>query len=469
MVSVAERACRILAVTAAALALAACQTLPTARTGPDAAPASAAADATAAGTSPPEAAAAIASAPPAPPAPPAPASTADAPAEPEPDLWLAMRAGMALPGCDYAPGVAQWARRYAGSPRRFAAVLDELLPALDYVHRQVQAKGLPSEFALLPIVESHFRPHVAPVAQPAGPWQMIGPTARSAGVVIDAWIDGRLNLAASTDAALALIDRYGDYFHGDWRLVAFAYNAGEYRVRRALDRHQPGSDFESLRGLHLAPGTYEYLAKLLALSCLVREPERFDLDLPTLEQARRLHRVQLEGAVGSSLARALSGLDKDDFDRVNAGLKRGRTPPGTGHALLVAGVRDADSTAEVLARIPPARRLAWQQRTLAGADSVAAIAERHHLDPDVLLALNALPPDAQPTPGTRMWLPAESAGGGAGPADAVAASGIHVVRSGDSLWLIARRHGLTVAELLRYNRLESSRLTPGQRLRLSAP
>jgi membrane-bound lytic murein transglycosylase D len=463
---VAEALIRCLAIGSLAVVLAACQTVPTARPapapGPAAPPAATAAPAPVAKPAPPDPPAATPDPVAAPPA------AEPAPAPPEPDLWQSMRAGMALPGCDYAPGIDHWARRYAGSPRRFAAVLDELLPALDYVHREVRAMGLPSEFALLPIVESHYRPHQAPPSRPAGPWQMIGPTARSAGAVIDAWIDGRINLAASTDAALFLLNRYGDYFDGDWRLVAFAYNAGEHRVRRALAHHQPGEDFGSLHGLRLAAGTYEYLVKLLALSCIVREPERFELDLPTLEDARRLHKVELDGAVGTSLARALSGLDQAGFERVNGGLKRGRTPPGNGHALLVAGA-DAEETAQLLARIPPARRINWQRRTLAGADSLDAIASRHHLDPGLLLAINDLPPDAQPSPGSRLWLPAETGAAVDAADDAGGVAGVHVVRSGDSLWLIARRHGLTVAELLRYNRLESSRLTPGQRLRLSAP
>src|SRR5690606_36887419 len=128
------------------------------------------------------------------------------------DLWQQMRDGSALPGCDYAPGTERWARRYAASPRRFAAVLEELLPALAYTHRQVQAAQLTSEFALLPIVESHFRPHVASQDRPAGIWQIVGGTGRQAGLRMDAWVDERLNLAASTDAAIWLLDRYGDYF-----------------------------------------------------------------------------------------------------------------------------------------------------------------------------------------------------------------------------------------------------------------
>ena len=118
-------------------------------------------------------------------------------ASPEPDLWQQMRDGFALPGCDYAPGTERWARRYAASPRRFAAVLDELLPALEHTHRKIRRAQLPSEFALLPIVESHFRPYPGSEAQPAGVWQIVGGTGRSAGLRMDPWIDERLNLAAS--------------------------------------------------------------------------------------------------------------------------------------------------------------------------------------------------------------------------------------------------------------------------------
>ncbi len=386
------------------------------------------------------------------------------PAQPEPDLWQQMRSGFALPGCDYAPDTEHWARRYAASPRRFAAVLDELLPALEYTHRQVQQAQLPSEFALLPIVESHFRPHPARYAQPAGIWQIVGDTGRSAGLRVDDWIDGRLNLAASTDAALQLLDRYGDYFQDDWRLAVFAYNAGEFRVRRALERHRPDDSFADLRGLGLAKGSYEYLTKLLALACLVREPERFDLALPVLQSERRLQRVELDGVIGGTLAHALSGLSADEFARFNAGLRRDRTPPGERFALLVRAPQ-AERAPQLLAQLPASQRIGWHRRALAGGESLADIAAEHGLLPATLLALNNVAEtDTAPASG-RFWLPGRPAPAGA--ADLPAE--VHVVRSGDSLWTIARRHGLTVSDLLRYNGLDNSRLMPGQRLRLSAP
>ncbi len=238
------------------------------------------------------------------------------------DLWAQMRDGFAMPGCDYTPGIQYWIGRYAASPRRFASTLAEMLPAIDYTHRQMREAGLPSEFALLPIVESHYRPYPGPESRPAGMWQMVGSTARSAGLTVDSSFDGRLNLAASTDSAVALLNRYGDHFNSDWRLVAFAYNAGEHRVKRALEKHEPNQSFDSLRALGLSDISYEYLTKLLALSCLIREPERYQLELPKLPDEQRLVRLDLEGTVGRNLLRALSGMDDEEFTRYNGGLLR---------------------------------------------------------------------------------------------------------------------------------------------------
>lgn len=400
--------------------------------------------------------------------PPPPAVVAAEATTPEGDVWDRLRDGFMLPGCDYAPETERWARRYAGSPKRFAATLERMLPALDYTQRRMAQAQLPGEFALLPIVESHFEPHPGSASQPAGIWQMIGPTARSAGARMDPWFDGRLNLVESTDAAVALLDRYGDHFNGDWRLAAFAYNAGEYRIKRALDVHEPGEDFASLRGLGIARTSYEYLTKLLALSCLIREPERFDLRLPELADGRELVEIELDGVVGISLARALSGLSNDDFARVNGGLLKGRTPPGDDHRLLVSA-GTAQRSSQVAGMIPAALRLDWQQRRLLASESLEDIAQRNGLLLDTLLAINNQATVDGIAPDTALWLPGRASHREPDRQIAAASSGFHIVRSGDSLWTIARRHGLTVVQLMRYNAMNTERLMPGQRLRLTPP
>lgn len=387
--------------------------------------------------------------------------------ESQADVWQRLRDSFALPGCDYTPGVQHWVRRYAGSPRRFAGQLATMLPALDYTQRRLASASIPGEFALLPIVESHYHPFPGAHSRPAGMWQMIASTARSAGLRVDAWFDGRLNLAASTSAATMLLDRYAEQFDEDWRLVAFAYNAGEYRIRQLLEKHQPSADAASLQAMGLPRTSLEYLDKLLALSCLVREPERFDLTLPTLEPGEELVELPLEGTVGVTLARALSGLSREQFDRVNNGLLKGRTPPGDTLVLLLPADR-VDDARTALAGIPPARRLDWRRQSVPSVEALDSIADQYGLDTRTLLALNGVADDST-AEGGHWWLPGAGEDGHAAGATTARDSDIHVVRSGDSLWSIARRHGLTVAELLRYNRLDKTHLRPGQRLRLTAP
>ncbi|MFB9068785.1 hypothetical protein B1808_07310 [Pseudofulvimonas gallinarii] len=386
----------------------------------------------------------------------------------EGDVWQRLRASFVMPGCDYTPGVQHWVRRHAGSPRRFAAQLSQMLPAIEYTQRQLAQASIPGEFALLPVVESHYHPFPGGPDRPAGIWQMIAATGRAGGLRVDAWFDGRLNLAASTAAAVVLLDRYAEQFGEDWRLVAFAYNAGEYRVRRALERHKPGDHADSLQALGMPRTSLEYLDKLLALSCLVREPERVGLELPALPAGQQLVELELDGAVGLSLARALSGMDRDEFARRNGGMLKGRTPPGDRLKLLVPAHR-LDDARRALAGIPAARRMEWQQQHLASPDELQAIAAENGLDTGALLALNGLDNLDADIAGQRLWLPGAGGGNGDVAAGAQGSGTVHVVRSGDSLWQIARRHGLTVAELLRYNRMNDTRIKPGQRLRLSAP
>lgn len=386
------------------------------------------------------------------------------------DLWEQMRDGFALPGCDYTPGIQYWIGRYAASPRRFASTLTDMLPAIDYTHRQMRDAGLPSEFALLPIVESHYRPYPGPESRPAGMWQMVGSTARSTGLTVDSSFDGRLNLAASTESAIALLNRYGDHFNSDWRLVAFAYNAGEHRVKRALEKHEPSQSFDSLRGLGLSDISYEYLTKLLALSCLIREPERYQLELPKLPEEQRLVRLDLEGTVGRNLLRALSGMDDDEFARYNSGLLRNHSNTVKSLPLLATN-ETADRIEGVVDQLPDRYRTGWQQRRLREGETIEELASTYDLPSELLYAINRHEPEPS---SSLVWLPGRSGGNPSvsAPAPEPRTSGAattHTVRSGDNAWTIARRNGLTVQQLLRYNGMDNPRLKPGQRLRLTPP
>ncbi len=303
----------------------------------------------------------------------------------------------------------QWRRRYAGHPQGFERQLREALPLLAYVVEAVDARDLPGEFALIPIVESGFRPEARGPGGPTGLWQMIGSTARNHGVQVGRGYDGRLSPVDSTDAALDYLAVLHAEF-GDWRATAMAYNAGEGRIRRAFARD--GS--ERVSGERRLPAglsgvTYAYVAKLHALACLVAEPERHGLTLPD------------DAFVPLEVRRAPEAITR-----------------------LEAAARAWGTTSAELARWNPAYR--------------GGIANDGR--PRTLL----VPADAAPA----LAGSSGSAGATAATSDEAATGAAprhHVVRAGDTLWQLARRYGTSVRAIAGANGIEPNRpLRIGRRL-----
>lgn len=323
------------------------------------------------------------------------------------EIYLAFRDGLAEPRCEGESP--RWQRHFAHVPRQLADPDSDVLPLFGHVVDVLREAHLPTEYALIPFVESGYAPGARNGGGPAGLWQFVTATARHQGVRVVPGYDGRLSPAESTRAATQYLRKLNGMLGGNWRLTAMAYNAGESRVLQALRRSgKPALEAApgSLQGL--SPITYAYVDKLHALACVLaragEEPEwmaRLDRPVPTLE-AR-----PLEGATRLDAWAHANGQDPAVLRRLNPALGQGwSTPP----------------LALVQALTPP--------------------------DPIVLAAVRATPP--------------------AEPAVAVAASArMHTVRRGESAWAIARRHGVALRRLLELNGLSAgSVLRPGMQLRI---
>jgi membrane-bound lytic murein transglycosylase D len=360
-----------------------------------------------------------------------------------------MLEGFRFGSCDARPAVAEEARRYAAGGR-FAQTLEPMLPKMVFVLDEVERRGLPTEFVLLPIVESHYRMLSARGNRPAGPWQMMPGTARAHGIQIRADYDGRLDLAASTHAALDHIERLADRFGDDWTAVVKAYNAGEYRVHRARD----GAGAEAAyRGLTATTLTYH--ARLHALACIVATPERFGIELPAPPVEPVLVAFAVEADLDLDLAAAVSGLDRRAIVAENPGIRGERAPRGS-HLVLPAPA--VEGLVDGLAAVPPNARAHWRPRGTDGRDW-PALAKATGMEPAALAAANGSTLDEAPP--ARVVVP------GAAPREATARSdgGTYVVRAGDSPWTIARRLRVRLADLLSVNGLtKTSVLKPGQEL-----
>lgn len=399
-----------------------------------------------------------------------------APTEPAPPagFWDRLRSGLRFAQCDSAdPLRARWERIYTRGPEHFAQMFARALPALEYVAREVQERGLPGEFTLLPIVESQYQP-IAGAGGVAGIWQMTEQTARAFGVAIGRGYDGRFDLVESTRGALALLENLERGFPDDWRLTDLAYNAGQYRVQRALLANQRAGRPTDARALKLSPTSHEHLAKVEALACVVREPGRFGVALPEPTEQSRLVAIALEAPLDFELAARLSGLDFGTLRALNAGWRAPRIDRA-GASLVLPAARAGTFTSRWSA-LPPEWRsdfvfarlrapVTWEQ--LAGSGGASA---------PLLATLNGHGEGAAIPAGTRLYLPAlllaslpAVVEARSIPAAARApAPATYRVKSGDSLWTIAKRFELSVAKLCEWNALTpQSKLKPGQRIALA--
>ena len=189
------------------------------------------------------------------------------------EIYAAFREGLADSECTEGSASARWSRHFAAAPLRLAEK-DETLALFGYVVDAVRASHLPTEYALIPFVESGYKPEARSHLGPAGLWQFIAMTARNHKVPIRAGFDGRLSPVESTRAAVRYLKTLHGMFAGDWRLASMAYNAGEYRILGSLRRSgQVARSADRSRLPGLSGITQAYPRKIHALSCLLQQAD----------------------------------------------------------------------------------------------------------------------------------------------------------------------------------------------------
>lgn len=395
-------------------------------------------------------------------------TTAPTPAPATADAWEQLRRSFAMDDCDGDADIAAWARRYAAAPERLEAQLQAVLPLLRYVQEQAQAAGVPGEFVLLPWVESGYRAVPGRRGGPAGIWQIMPPTARATGLAIGRDYDGRLDAHAATQAALRLLRGYGDGFR-DWRLADIAFNIGEYSVKQMLRQHGAPDPASAIPDLPITAATRGHLARLLAMACIVREPARFDVQLPELDDDAQLTLVPLPAPLDLRLAARLAGVSLDALRALNAGYRGTRMAADAPHHLLLprAGA-ERFRTAYALADASAWRD--WTDARVLAPTTLAALAVYGDVPAPALAAANAGDVDATLVAGRTLLLPRTlPARAKALLAPIEARAPTHTVKPGESLWSIARRYHVDVEDLRAWNGLGQAALRPGRALRLSAP
>ena len=417
------------------------------------------------------------------------------------DLLDRVRAGYALPDAQHF-AVDREVEGYRAKPDFLDRTFRRGERYLYYIVGEIERRGMPLELALLPVVESAFNPVAYSRSRASGLWQFIPSTGTHYGLKQNWWIDERRDVIRATNAALDYLQYLNRYFQGDWYLAIAAYNGGEGTVSRAVQRNAAQGRPTDFFSLDLKAETRDYVPKLLAISRIVGDPGAYGLQFAAIPNQPFFDVVNPGRQINLGEAAELAGITRDDIFALNPAFNRMTTPPDGPHSLLlpvarVEPFRQALLTDDGAARVaaaavaPPPEDTTHRVRR---GETLTTIAQRYGVDLTSIRSANnvrgsviqpgqvlVIPrsgtsvgaaqdgsPVAESRPEIAAQLP-ERQPAAAPAAPAKSKSSVHVVRTGDTLYGVARRYGVTIPALAAANGMSSkSHLTAGERLAIPA-
>jgi len=231
------------------------------------------------------------------------------------DLWSRVRGGFTIPDLD-SDAVHDWERWYSTRPDYVQRMTERGSRYLFHIIEEIERRGMPTELALLPFIESAFNPQAMSTAKASGMWQFIPSTGRDFELKQNLFRDDRRDVLASTRAALDYLQKLYGMFN-DWQLALAAYNWGEGNVQRAIARNQRLGLPTNYASLKMPAETQLYVPKLQAVKNIVAHPQDFGLSLPILWNHPYFLAVPIERDIDVALAVQLAGLGLDEFQTLN--------------------------------------------------------------------------------------------------------------------------------------------------------
>jgi membrane-bound lytic murein transglycosylase D len=379
------------------------------------------------------------------------------------DLWEELRDGFDLNGYEH-PRVDAQLNWYAKNQRYLDRVSNRALPYLYFILREIQDRGIPTEIALLPVVESAFQPFAFSSGRAAGIWQFIPETGKRFGLKLNWWYDGRRDIYASTHAALDYLQQLNKRFKGDWLLALAAYNSGEGTVGRALRRAAKEGKPQNFWALDLPKETRDYVPKLLAISAIVAEPGYYKVKLNQIPYSPYFRKVKTNGQLDLIKAAELAEIKIDEFYQLNPGFNRWAMPPDGPHYLLVP-IENANLFRENIATYDPKERIRWQRHIVKNKETLNSIARKNSTTASILKRINKLSSNKVASgkslvvPKAPKGLKSYLASLDKKKTDSKITSNpkqklTHTVGSGDSLWGISQEYNVSMGKLAEWNNMD---------------
>jgi len=387
------------------------------------------------------------------------------------DLWARVRRGFGMSDLDNEL-VRDRERWYASRPDYVDRMTTRGSRYLFHIVEELESRGMPTELALLPFIESAFNPQAMSSAKASGMWQFMPATGRDFALKQNIFRDDRRDVLASTRAALDYLQRLHGMF-GDWHLALAAYNWGEGNVQRAIARNEKAGRPTDYASLKMPKETRFYVPKLQAVKNIVLNPQTYSLTLPALANHPYFLGVAIKRDIDVELAARLAGMSLEDFKTLNPQMNKPVIlAAGTPQVLLP--YDNASSFVRKLSehRAPLATWTAWvAPRTMRPADAARLVG----MSESQLREINRIPPRMLVKAGSTLLVPrseqrhTDVAGHVADNATMLLAPDVPPLRrvvlkagKADSVASIARRYRVGAAQVARWNSVGTgTRFKPG--------
>lgn len=402
------------------------------------------------------------------------------------DMWDRIRRGFAIPNLN-TELTEHWTKYYASHPESVLLMSQRAGKYLYYIVDELDRRGLPTELALLPFVESAYNPTAYSRAKASGLWQFIPSTGRHYNLEQDWWRDQRRDPIASTHAALEYLSYLYD-FQGDWYLALASYNWGEGSVKRAMEKKARSGEPADYLSISMPEETRNYVPKLQAIKNIIANPKQFGITLPAVSNTPYFTTVKKTRDMDIEVAARLAEMSVEEFKALNASFNRPIILAEHNPVLLLPTSRVDIFNANLKAY--QGRLSSWDTYKSRKGESYASIAKKHGISLGKLRAVNGLSKRQSRAVAQTLLVPAKETRGGvqlasyqAPSADALeqgktkgkkdivvlqrrANVRTHTVRGGDTLYSLAKRYNTSVTELRRLNNLKGDNLAKGKRLRV---
>ncbi|MCB5187322.1 LysM peptidoglycan-binding domain-containing protein [Methylobacillus caricis] len=392
------------------------------------------------------------------------------------DLWHRIKDGYGMQELQ-SPYTSSHEAWYSSRPDYVKRMVDRSQRYLYHIVEEVQKRGMPTEIALLPMIESAFNPQALSRSSASGIWQFIPSTGKNFGLKQDWWADNRRDVRAATNAALNYLQKLYVMF-GTWDLALAAYNAGEGTVSRAIERNRSRGLPTDYQSLELSDETRNYVPKLQAVKNIMTNPQHYGLNIQTIPNRPYFTKVTAPQQIDARVAAELAEISYEEFTSLNPEYNRPvLTASGNVHEILLPISAAETFNSNLSAYDKPL--VSWQTYHAKRGERMDQIARKFGIDQTKLIDVNGLVSSKQIIKSNmpilvpvKMDTDTDAVIAVAdhrqidlpGTSTSATKSFKHTVKSGENIYLIAKRYGLTSQQLISANGLKSSTLKAGQTL-----